>query len=329
MKAILFLTLLSAIYLLSPVQQRLTIEILQDEARELLDEDSPLVVIGSEFMWTEGPLHIQDGNYLLVSDIPRNKVYRIDANGQTSEYLFPSGFMGKNFQGEEPGSNGLLLNQEGQLVLLQHGERRIAVMNAPLDNPEPVYSPLADRYNGRRFNSPNDAVFDRKGNLYFTDPIYGLPERADDPARELDFCGVYCLTNSGKVLLLDTLSRPNGIALSPEENRLYVSVSDPHHATWYRYDINKPGKVKHKKLFFDVTDLVGQEGQPGLPDGMAMHSKGYLFASGPGGIWIFNSEGIPVARIHTGKATSNCTFSADEKRLFITADDVVLRLDLK
>lgn len=329
MKTYYTLSLVALFYLAGVSQNPMTIQILRDEGRKLIDENARIQVIGTEFMWTEGPLYIEDGDYLLVSDIPRNKVFKIDQTGNTSEYLAPAGFMGKNFQGEEPGSNGLLLDGEGRLVLMQHGERRVARMKSPLNYPKPEFEILADRYDGQRFNSPNDGVFDRNGNLYFTDPIYGLPQRADDPARELDFCGVYCLTASGNLTLIDSLSRPNGIALSPDEKKLYVAVSDPNHAIWYQYDVRRPGKVHNKKLFYDVTELVGQPGQQGLPDGMAVHSSGYLFASGPGGLWIFNPSAQPVARIYTGKATSNCTFSDDEKSLFVTADDLVLRIELK
>lgn len=329
MKTYFILSLVGLFHLSGVSQKPMTIQILRDEGRELIDEDARIEVIGTDFLWTEGPLYIADGGYLLVSDIPHNKVFKIDQSGSTSEYLAPTGFMGKNFQGDEPGSNGLLLDGEGRLVLMQHGERRVARMKSPLNDPKPDYEILADRYDGQRFNSPNDGVFDRNGNLYFTDPIYGLPQRADDPARELDFCGVYCLTTSGNLILIDSLSRPNGIALSPDEKRLYVAVSDPNHATWYQYDIKRPGKVHNKKMFYDVTELVGQPGQQGLPDGMAMHSSGYLFASGPGGLWIFNPSAQPVARVYTGKATSNCTFSDDEKSLFVTADDLVLRIEMK
>lgn len=310
-------------------QDQFSIEILDEEANLILDKDADFHVLADGFLWSEGPLYVADGDYLLVSDIPRNKVFRIDSKGQVSDYLSPSGFLGKNFQGEEPGSNGLLLNDHGQLVLMQHGERRVAVMKAPLDHPLPEYEVIVDQYNGHRFNSPNDGVFDQNGNLYFTDPIYGLPGRAEDPRRELDFCGVFCLKSSGELILLDTLTRPNGIALSPDGKKLYVAVSDPNHAVWYHYKIVRAGKVKKKRMLYDASHLVGQEGQQGLPDGMEMHSMGFLFASGPGGLWVFNPDGKVVARIHTGKLTSNCTFSDDEKTLFITADDIVLTMELR
>ena len=310
-------------------QHNFAIEILSEEALQLINPDAEIEVIGSGFTWTEGPLWIADGNYLLFSDIPKNKVFKIDLEGNTSEYLYPSGYLGEGSYGKEPGSNGLILNPDGELVLLQHGERQVAKMNASLNEPQAEYETLVDNYKGKKLNSPNDGVFDADGNLYFTDPPYGLPKQMDDPTKELDFQGVYCLKTSGELILVDKLSRPNGITLSPDGAKLYVSVSDPEHAVWYQYDVTNPGKTENKQLFFEVTDLVGKEGQQGLPDGMKMHDKGYLFATGPGGLWIFNPESKPIAKIHTGEATSNCALTTDQKTLFMTADDYVLKLMLK
>lgn len=330
-KTILFL----AFAALSPIASsqekphNFSIEILADEALQLIDQDAKIEVIGSGFTWTEGPLWIADGNYLLFSDVPKNRVFKIDAEGNTSEYLYPSGYSGEGSYGKEPGSNGLLLSPDGELVLLQHGDRRVAKMKAPLNDPKPDYETLIDTYEDKKFNSPNDGIFDTGGNLYFTDPPYGLPEQMDDPNKALNFQGVYCLKKSGELILVDTLSRPNGIALSPDESKLYVAVSDPEQAVWYRYDITNPGKTVNKQLFFDVTDLVDKEGQQGLPDGMKVHRRGYLFATGPGGLWVFSPDAKPIARIHTGEATSNCAFTADQKTLFMTADNYVLKLRLK
>lgn len=310
-------------------EHQFSIEILDDRALELIDADAEIQVIGSGFTWTEGPLYISDGDYLLFSDIPNNKVFKIDAKGNTSEYLHPSGFLGICSDCAEPGSNGLLLSPNGDLVLMQHGERRVAKMASALDDPKPDYEVLVDNYEGKRFNSPNDGIFDANGNLYFTDPPYGLPQQMDDPTKELDFQGVYCLKTSGEIVLVDKLSRPNGVAVSNDGSKLYVAVSNPEHAVWYQYDIMETGNVVNKKIFFNVTDLIGKEGQQGLPDGMKMHSKGYLFATGPGGVWIFDLDSKPIARIHTGEKTANCTFSSNEKTLFMTADDYVLKVSLK
>jgi gluconolactonase len=328
-KPLLYSILISLVLLGCNVKHNFKIEVLDDTALELIDPDAEIEVIGEGFEWTEGPLYIAEGDYLLFSDIPNNTVFKINADGKVSTYLKPSGYLGAGKYGNEPGSNGLLLSPKGELVLLQHGERRVAKMTAPLNNPKPEYVALVDSYQGKRFNSPNDGVFDSKGNLYFTDPPYGLPKQMEDPNKELDFQGVYCLTISGEIVLLDSLTRPNGIALSPDESILYVAVSDPKHAVWYQYDVIEAREITNKRIFYDVTHLNGQEGEQGLPDGMKMHSSGHLFATGPAGLFIFDPHGKPIARIRTGQATANCTFSSDEKRLFITADDYVLQVPLR
>ncbi len=329
-KAILFVSLL-CLNLTASSQEKehdFSVEILSDEALELIDPEVQIKVIGRGFEWTEGPLWISNGNYLLFSDVITNYVYKIDSDGNTSKYLHPSGYSGEGIYSEEPGSNGLLLSPDGDLILMQHGDRRVAKMKSTLNDPKPEYETLVDNYRGKKFNSPNDGTFDSDGNLYFTDPPYGLPEPMDGLTKELDFQGVYCLKTGGELILVDKLSRPNGIALSPDGSKLYVAVSDPEHAVWYRYDITNPGKAVNKQLFYDATELVGRA-KEGLPDGMKMHSKGYLFATGPGGIWIFNEQAEPIAKIHSGRATANCAFTPDEKTLFITADDYVLKVPLK
>ncbi|OYX27775.1 MAG: gluconolactonase, partial [Flavobacteriales bacterium 32-35-8] len=296
------------------VNSEFHIEIMDDEAKFLLDANTPIEIIAKGFEWVEGPLWIENGKYLLFSDVKRNKIYKLDANGDTITYLFPSGYMGKDFKGPEPGSNGLLLNPEDELVMMQHGERKVVKMNASLNAPKTDFITLVEGFNGKKLNSPNDGTFDKLGNLYFTDPPYGLPLKDNDPEKELSFQGVYCLLKTGELKLLDSLTKPNGIALSPDESTLYVAVSDKEHAVWYSYDVLSEGAVSNKKLFYDVTYLVGKEGQQGLPDGMKVNRDGYIFASGPGGIWIFNPKAIPIARIFTGKQTSNCTFSKDQKK---------------
>lgn len=311
-------------------QHTFSIRYLDDSAKEIISPHTQIQELASGFAWTEGPVWIDDGNYLLFSDIPNNKVYKLDAKYDTITYLNPSGYSSKNFTGKEPGSNGLLLNAAGELILMQHGDRRISKMNAPLNNPKEDYIPLVEQYENKRLNSPNDAVFDISGNLYFTDPPYGLPNGLEDEGKELPFQGVYCLLSTGKLMLLDTaLKYPNGIGISPDGGTLYVAVSDPEKAAWYTYDILAPGKVANKKLFYDATHLVGKEEEQGLPDGLKVHSNGNLFATGPGGVWIFNPQGKVLARINTGQKTANCALTTDEKKLFMTADDYILSVDLK
>lgn len=306
-----------------------SIEILDEAALTLIDPEAKLEVIAEGFEWTEGPLWLEKEQKLLFSDIPNNSIFQIDAKGETSLYLKPSGYTGDAARGGETGSNALILDPQGNLVLCQHGDRRMARMNAPLGQPKADFVSIVDNYQGKRLNSPNDAIYDKAGNLYFTDPPYGLEFNVDDPAKELSFQGIYCLKTDGELLLVDSISRPNGITFSPDQTKLIVANSDPKHAVWYQYDIVSPGVVENKQLFFDSTDLVGKEGQQGLPDGMKMHSSGYLFATGPGGVWVFNPDGKVVARIYTGEATSNCAFSTDEKTLYITADYYVLKMGLK
>lgn len=314
----------------SEITAKFSIEILDESVKDILDPNTAIKVLASGFAWTEGPLWIEDGNYLLFSDIPNNKVYKLDHKNDTTTYLNPSGNTSKIVKGPEPGSNGLLLNPKGELVLLQHGDRRISRMNASLDKPKEDYIRMADKYENKRFNSPNDAVYDSLGNLYFTDPPYGLTERLDDPEKELNFQGIYCLLTSGELLLLDDqLIYPNGIGISPDGKHLYVAASNPEKAAWYVYDIIAPGKVKNRKLIADATHLVDKEGQQGLPDGLKVHSSGTIFATGPGGVWVFDPSGKVLARIYTGQKTANCAFDSKEKRLFITADNYILSLDLK
>ncbi|QDH80781.1 SMP-30/gluconolactonase/LRE family protein [Echinicola soli] len=304
-----------------------SIEILDDEALQVIAPDAKIHRMASGFEWVEGPLWIEEGGFLLFSDIPQNKVYKMTANGDTSIYLHQSGYSGEGTYSREPGSNALLLDNDGQLVLMQHGDRRVAKMMAGLDVPSSEFSSLADSYQDKRFNSPNDGVFDRQGNLYFTDPPYGLPP--EYAGKELSFQGIYCLKNDGDLRLVDSLSRPNGIALSPDEKYLFVANSDEKKAAWFRYVIENPGEVVKRELFFDATDKVKLGGSNGLPDGMKMHPEGYLFASGPDGVWIFNLEGNVLAKIHTGQLISNCAFSADLRQLYLTADGDILRVDLK
>ncbi len=306
-----------------------SIEILENEALNVIDAKTTIKVVASGFTWTEGPLWVEDGKFLLFSDIPENKVYKLDSKNDTITYLYPSGYTGKSSYSDESGSNGLILDKNGNLILLQHGDRRIAKMNAPLDNPKADFLTIVDNYENKKLNSPNDGFFDNNGNLYFTDPPYGLPGNMNDPNKMLDFQGVYCLLQTRELVLLDKLSRPNGITSSPDGKTLYVAVSDNNHAVWYQYDIIEPGKIANKKIFYDATYLVGKKGHQGLPDGMKTNSRGYIFATGPGGVWIFNNSAKVIAKIYTGQLTSNCALTVDEKKLFITADDFILSVDLK
>lgn len=278
--------------------------------------------------WTEGPLWLSGENKLIYSDIPKNSIFEWSEEGGKKLYLKPAGYTGFVEREGEPGSNGLLLNPEGKLVLCQHGDRRMAVMNAPVSAPKPEFTTLAENYNGKRLNSPNDAVYHKNGDLYFTDPPYGLEQNENDPAKELDFQGVYKLDKNGKVTLLTKeLSRPNGIAFSPDYKKLYVANSDPKKAFWMLYDVDKNGLLKNGRVFFDATGKVGE--LKGLPDGMKVHPDGWIFATGPGGVLVFDPDGTHLGTIMTGQATSNCAFNEDYSELYMTADDYLMRIGLK
>ena len=305
-----------------------TIERLDPAIDSLIPPDAVIEVLAEGFEWSEGPVWVEDGEYVLFSDIPPNRIYRWKEGAGHQVWLEPSGYTGDVARGGEPGSNCLLLDSEGRLVLCQHGDRRIARMDAPLTAPEPLFTTLADRYDGMRFSSPNDAVYDSRGALFFTDPPYGLPEGLGDPTQETPFNGVYRLGDDGEVTLLtDELSRPNGIALSPDERTLYIANSDPERAIWMAYDLLPTGRIENGRVFFDATEWVPE--RPGLPDGLKVDQAGNLFATGPGGVLVFSPDGRHLGTIRTTQPTANCAFDGDGTALYMTADSYLLRIRLE
>lgn len=308
---------------------KIRIEILDSEGASIIDSAAQVENLSGGFSWTEGPLYVADGDYVLFSDIPANRIMKWKEGQGISTYLHPSGYTGDPAKGpkNEPGSNGLLIDKNGKLVMCQHGDRRIARMISPMSDPKSEFETIADKYNGKRFNSPNDAVYAANGNLYLTDPPYGLQDGEKDSARELDIHGVFLVRPDGKVELVTSEYKwPNGIALTPDGKSLLVGYSDADNRAWMKYDLNEQGLIANKSVFYKVS---AEEKAEGAPDGMKISKKGYLFASGPGGVWIINPAGKPVARIYTRQATSNTALSADEKVLYITCDDFFYRVKLK
>ena len=294
----------------------------------LIAPDATIEVLAQGHDWTEGPVWIKSGGYLLFSDIPKNAIYRWKEGEGERLYLQPAGYTGKEPRGGETGSNGLLLDRQGRLVLCQHGDRRMARMEAPLDGPKPQFVTLADRYQGKRFNSPNDAVYRSNGDLYFTDPAYGMEKQWDDPKREIPYAGVYRRTASGDVALMTSdMTRPNGIAFSPDETRIYVAQSDPKAAIWRVFDVKPDGTFGNGRVLFDATSMV--PGRRGLPDGLKLDTEGNLYATGPGGVLVLTPEGKHLGTIVTGQATSNVAFGDDGRTLYMTADDYLMRVTLK
>lgn len=297
-----------------------------DPRMDLFFEDEVEVEeLASGFSWAEGPLWLREEAALLFSDVPENVVWRWSEADGLSEYLRPSGSTGAAPGGEQ-GANGLLLNADGQLLLCQHGDRRIARMDADLTAPREAYITLAASFEGRRFNSPNDAVMNRRGQLWFTDPSYGLPQEVEP---ELPFAGVYRLDADGQLsLVTKDLEWPNGVALSPDESVLYIANSDRAAARYFACELNERGELESMRLLFDATALVGAE-NPGIPDGLAVHPSGVLFATGPGGVLVLSPEGEHLGTIRTTGPTANCAFDADYKALYLTAGSRLLRVKLR
>ncbi len=286
----------------------------------ILPPESKIEVLASGFEWAEGPVWSRQGKFLLFSDIPNNEILKWTHEKGIELFMKPSGFTGVAPWGREPGSNGLVLDSKGRLILMEHGDRRVSRMDT--DGGKVT---LADSYEGKRLNSPNDGVLKSNGDLYFTDPPYGLPKQAEDPRRELDFCGVFRWSEGKVTLLTRELSRPNGIAFSPDEKILYVANSDPQRAIWMAYPVQADGTLGKGRVFADVTSMVA-ETAPGLPDGMKVDAAGNLFATGPGGIHIFSPDGKRLGRIETGEATANAAWGDDGSTLYITADMYLCRV---
>jgi gluconolactonase len=303
-----------------------TIERLDPRFDKLVPKGAVIEKLADGFDWAEGPIWIPKGGYLLFSDIPKNTVWKWKEGEGTSEFLHPSGYTGSKPRGGEPGSNALTLDAEGRLVLCEHGDRRISRLDK-LEKNGPKTT-LVDRYEGKRFNSPNDLVYKSNGDLYFTDPPYGLEKGWEDPARELDFCGVYRLSKDGKLTLLTKeLSRPNGLAFSPDEKTLYVANSDPDKPVWMAYEVLADGTLGKGRVFADSTEAVKAK-RKGLPDGMKVDKDGNLFMTGPGGVWVFASDGTLLGRIDPGVATANCNWGDDGSTLYLAADKNLGRIKL-
>lgn len=291
----------------------------------LVSTDASMEIIASGHDWTEGPVWVESEKMLLYSDIPPNKIFKWTEAKGSELYLTPSGYTGSVPRGGEPGSNGLILNKEGKLVMCQHGDRRMALMDADLKSPAPNFITLVDNYNGKKLNSPNDAVFRSNGDLFFTDPPYGL---AHDSLKELPFQGVYKVNNGQAVLLTDSITRPNGIAFTNGEKTLIVANSDPDRAIWYMYDLGTNDTLTNARILYDATS-ASRAGEKGLPDGLKVDKQGNIFATGPGGVWVFNAAGKVIGKFKVPEACSNIALADDDKTMFITADMYVLRVRLR
>lgn len=288
---------------------------------KIIPPDAKLEKIVHGFEWTEGPVWDRTGGYLLFSDVPRNSIFKWKPGEGTSLFLKQSGYTGnEKFTGREPGSNGLAFDAQGRLHICQHGDRHVSRLES--DGSRTV---VADSHAGKRLNSPNDLVFKSNGDLYFTDPPFGLPKVFDDPARETPYSGVYRVAKDGKITLLTSaITAPNGIAFSPDEKILYVT--NPKENKWFAFDVNADGTLTNQRLFFDGSTIAGDK--PGGADGLKVDARGNLFAAAPGGLWIISPDGVLLGRFELNAATGNAAWGADGSTLFITASHAVYRIRL-
>jgi len=287
----------------------------------LIPPDTKIEKIADDLEWSEGPLWDAKNKVLLFSDIPRNVVMQWHADKGVSRFLERSGYTGAApFTGREPGSNGLTFDPQGRLTLCQHGDRRVSRR----ENDGTIVA-LATSYEGKRLNSPNDLVYDREGNLYFTDPPYGLPGTFKDPTKELPFQGVYRVARDGKITLVARdLEAPNGLAFTPDYKTLYVANSQSNAPIWKAYKVQADGSLDQGRQFAEAS-AYWKQGE-GVPDGMKVDVHGNVFATGPGGVHVFTPDGQRLGRIITDVPTSNVGFGEDGSTLFITANHRVLRL---
>jgi gluconolactonase len=290
---------------------------------KLMAADAKVERLAEGFTWSEGPVWF-DGA-LLFSDVPQNTVYRW-AEGMTKAEVFlkPSGLLAPNPEMREPGSNGLARDLQGKLLLCQHGERRVA----RYENGK--FTAIADRYDGKKLNTPNDLAVKKSGDIYFTDPPYGFNNFETSPLKELPFHGVYRVAKDGKVTLLaKTIQYPNGIAFSPDEKTLYVGSTENGNAHIQAFDVQADGTVTNERLFFDARPLSKRDA-PGSCDGMKVDRDGNVWTSGPGGILVINPAGKMIGRINTGVSTANCAWGEkDGGTLYITANHALLRVKTK
>jgi gluconolactonase len=293
---------------------------------KIVPKDWKIEKLADGFIWAEGPVWIADGGYLLFSDVPGNKMWKWSERGGLEKFLDPSGAVNPDMAvWREAGSNGLTALDANHILLADTGNRGIQ----KLDLRTKRKSPVAMRFEGKRFTSPNDVIRTKSGVLFFSDPPYGFKKFDEAPEKEIPFNGVYRMSLDGKVTAIEReLTRPNGVALSPDERVLYVTQSEPTKAIILAYSLDASGNVTGKKLFADLTDLVA-DNAPGLPDGITVAGDGTVFTSAPGGVLVISKEGKRLGRIRDGQAIANCKFGDDGRTLYLTSKDMLARIRLQ
>ncbi len=322
-----FLIIVSLVVINTKGQQIFgSVEFLDPRMEAFFDRDTKIEVLAKGFTWAEGPVWVSKLNGVVFTDVPNNKAYLWTEEDGLSLFLSPSGMTNHAPHSTDGGANGLTLDNEGNLILCQHGNRAISKLkNWGFDVPD--YEILVDHFEGKWLNSPNDLVINQANEIFFTDPPYGLKDQDQDAIKELDFNGVYKWSkNEGLVLLDKSLSRPNGIALSNDEKTMYIGNSNSKHSIIAAFDVEN-GLLKNKRIFFDGSLLA--QTRRGLFDGLKVHSSGVIFATGPGGILVLDVSGTHLGTIMPGKSTANCVFDAEEGYLYLTSTDILARIKIK
>ena len=323
---ILKILLVGIITNLSAQEKRETIgsvERINPEMDLYVPKGSEVEILARGFGWSEGPVWVDQLNAVLFSDVRNNKAYSWDDKNGLSIFLDPSGFTGIVPANKKAGSNGLTLNSKNELVLAMHGDRRIAKLKSWN---EKTFETIVNRYEGNLFSSPNDLVYAKNGDLYFTDPPYGLKDFNNDGLKELPYNGVYKLSYSGSLsLIIDDLSIPNGIAISNDQKTLYVNVSDREDMKIMAYDVTSSG-VTNGRVFFDGNELAKKDN--GSFDGLKIHPSGTIFSTGPGGVLVIKPDGTHLGTIRTEKSSANCAFDSSFQNLYMTSHMYLTRIKL-
>ena len=300
-----------------------SVERLSPEIDNLIEKSAKIEILADGFEWSEGPVWSSQLNSVLFSDVPENVIYSWNEDKGLGTFTRPIGYSGKVPNLKKAGTNGLTIDANGNLIICMHGDRKITRLEKLNINRKVT---LVNSFDGNLLNSPNDLVYDSKGNLYFTDPPYGLLEGDNDKLKEIEFNGVYKVSPNGDIkVLVKNLTRPNGISISNDEKTLYVANSDKNNPVIMQYDLSEGGAI-NPSIFFDGRELTKKD--IGLFDGLKVHPTGNVFATGPGGVLVIKENGDHIGTIRTEVRTANCAFDENFQYLYMTSDMFLTRIKL-
>ena len=300
-----------------------SVERLSPEIDNLIEKSAKIEILADSFEWSEGPVWSSQLNSVLFSDVPENVIYSWNEDKGLGTFTRPIGYSGKVPNLKKAGTNGLTIDADGNLIICMHGDRKITRLEKLNINRKVT---LVNSFDGNLLNSPNDLVYDSKGNLYFTDPPYGLLEGDSDKLKEIEFNGVYKVSPNGDIeVLVKNLTRPNGISISNDEKTLYLANSDKNNPVIMQYDLSEGG-VTNPSIFFDGRELTKKD--IGLFDGLKVHPTGNVFATGPGGVLVIKENGDHIGTIRTEVRTANCAFDENFQYLYMTSDMFLTRIKL-